>query len=287
MNVAKSDAGGAFQLALLPGPGHLFVKGPTPDYLHVETSYHGMESGRPGGQRYFPDALLALNLEPESAPPDLAVTLRRGVTVKGRVLRPDGKPVADGIGMCRSYLPWGFAFGHNVLVAQKGDFALPGCDPEKPQSGFFLDVKEQLGAVVELPGKQPGGDPVAVRLAPCGSATVRFMDQKGQPWVNQRVGEWPLFVHMVLVVTPGATVWAMPGGEELQSDGALMVNFDPERYRALSTDAQGRVTFPTLIPGATFRLWTGEGLGTVKKEFTVKAGDKVELPDVVMKRAEE
>ena len=43
----------------------------------------------------------------------------------------------------------------------------------------------------------------------------------------------------------------------------------------------------TLVPGATIALFTGEGLGTVKKEFTVKAGEKVELPDVSMKRTAE
>jgi hypothetical protein len=288
INVTTSDADGSFQVALLPGPGHLLVKGPTPEYLHVETSYHEMESGKPGGQRYHPDALLALDLQAGAAPAEVAVKLRRGVTVKGRVLRPDGKPVAEGVAMCRSYLlPWSFEFGHTVLVVQDGDFELPGCDPEKAQPVFFLDVKGQLGAVVELSGKQAGEEPVTVRLAACGAATARFVDQDGKPWANQPVGDWPLFVHLVLVVRPGATVWAMPGGEELQSDGAMMVNFDPERYGALRTDAQGRVTFPTLLPGGTFRLWTGEGLGAVKKEFTVKPGQTLDLGDVAMKRTNE
>jgi hypothetical protein len=61
-----------------------------------------------------------------------------------------------------------------------------------------------------------------------------------------------------------------------------MENLD-ERYGSLRTDADGRVTFPTLIPGATIALLTGDGVGTVKK-FTVKPGENLELPDVTVKR---
>src|SRR5262249_33050050 len=114
INVGKTDADGSFQLALLPGPGHLLVRGPTPDYLHVATCFHEREAGNPAGQPYYPAALLALALEPGAAPAEVTMTLHRGVTRKARVLSADGKPVAEGIAMCRSYLPWGFPFGHNV-----------------------------------------------------------------------------------------------------------------------------------------------------------------------------
>jgi hypothetical protein len=97
---------------------------------------------------------------------------------------------------------------------------------------------------------EQAGERVAVRLEPCGAATVRFVDGDGKPLANQPVGQGLLFVHLHLVVTPGATVWAMADTEALQSDTAMQVNFDP-RYQALRTDAQGRVTFPTPIPGAT------------------------------------
>ena len=41
---------------------------------------------------------------------------------------------------------------------------------------YLLDPKNRLGATVEISGKQAGGDPVVVRLAPCGSATLRLLD---------------------------------------------------------------------------------------------------------------
>jgi hypothetical protein len=64
----------------------------------------------------------------------------------------------------------------------------------------------------------------------------------------------------------------------------MQINFDPQRYGALRTDGQGRVTFPTLIPGATYHLVAGENLGTANKEFTARAGQTVDLGDVAMKR---
>jgi hypothetical protein len=113
-----------------------------------------MESGKPGGQRYYPDALLALDLKPGAAPADVAVKLRRGVTVKGRVLRPDGKPLAEGVAVCRSYIPWGFEFGQNLLVID-GDFELPGCDPEKAEPVFFLDAKGHVARWWNCPASSP------------------------------------------------------------------------------------------------------------------------------------
>jgi hypothetical protein len=51
----------------------------------------------------------------------------------------------------------------------------------------------------------------------------------------------------------------------------------------LFPDAQGRVIFPSLIPGATYRLRWATGLRkprTQSTEFTVQAGQTKELPDI-------
>src|SRR5262249_28011346 len=63
---AVSSAQGRFELTVVPGPGHLLIKGPTPDYLHEEVSpkkLYGTAYGR--DWRYYPDALVALNLKPK------------------------------------------------------------------------------------------------------------------------------------------------------------------------------------------------------------------------------
>src|SRR5262249_28012384 len=84
---ATSDANGHFQLAVFPGPGRLVVKGPSPDYLHVETTSGELAGNNmPSNGRVYPDALLALNYKPGAEPADITVKLRKGITVKGAVL---------------------------------------------------------------------------------------------------------------------------------------------------------------------------------------------------------
>src|SRR5262249_35217324 len=156
----KTAADGSFRLAVLPGPGHLLVKGPTSDYLHVETSYRAMELGKPGGQRFYPDAVVALEPRVGSEPGELAIELRRGVTVTGRVAGPDGKPVTNYPLLARSFIPYGVVFRHNVVPAKEGTFELPGCAPDRPTPVLVLDAAGQQGAVVEVAGKQAKDGPL-------------------------------------------------------------------------------------------------------------------------------
>jgi hypothetical protein len=54
-----------------------------------------------------------------------------------------------------------------------------------------------------------------------------------------------------------------------------MVRIDAVNYaRFPESDAQGRITFPALIPGATYRLRGHD-------DFTVKCGETLDLGDVV------
>jgi RNA polymerase sigma factor (sigma-70 family) len=287
----RSGPDGGFQLAVPPGPGHLFVQGPGHDYLHAETSYRALETGQPGGLRYYPDALVPLDLKPGAPPVDVAVTLRRGVTVRGRVLKPSGQPVESGrcLLVCRSFLLMGYTFGSGSYgMVGNGVFELPGCDPGQNRPVFFLYPELQLGAVVNISGKNAQGEPITVRLAPCGSARVCFVDQHGRPWANQPLGDGPLFLHLHLIVTPGLTAWNTPDTAPLQSDADFVCNLDMRRYANLRTDAKGCVTFPTLIPGATYHIVMSGGLGgVVKRAFTLtKPAETVTLADIVVRRSE-
>ena len=65
------------------------------------------------------------------------------------------------------------------------------------------------------------------------------------------------------------------------ADKEFHANLDPERLRTqrlrgLRTDADGRVTIESLIPGATYRF-----LG---HDFTAEAGKTIDLPDVIVPR---
>src|SRR5207253_2984997 len=129
----------------------------------------------------FPDALVPLDLKLGTGTHEVIASLRRGVTVSGRVLAHDGNPATSAFLLAPSYRPQQFSRrGSPMRVAtHDGRFELPGCDPDRSMPVFFFDIGREQGAVVELSGKQ--AQPAPIRLAPCGSATARFVDRTGRP----------------------------------------------------------------------------------------------------------
>src|SRR5262249_9818276 len=196
-NLAVTGPDGSFQFAVPPESGHLLVTGPGGDFIHQEVGRRVLTSGKPGGYPIQPHGPVKLELSAKSPPQKVKVRLRRGVTVRGRVLGPDGKPVAHGVmisALIRTALP---SFSH-VDIAD-GWFALHGCDPGKTYPVFFLEPEHRWGASVLLAGKQARKGPVTVRLNACGKAVARFVDPQGKPLKNYPMKEFSLRI----VVTPG------------------------------------------------------------------------------------
>jgi RNA polymerase sigma factor (sigma-70 family) len=278
--IAVSDAAGKFQLTVLPGPGSLLVKAPTVDYLHVEVSNKKIygQGIQPDWRNYL-DAFVELNLKPQPGPHDVGVVLRRGVTLSGKLVGPDGKPVPQAALVCRSYIPYGFSLnGVQARPVKGGRFEVPGCDPDRPTQVFFYAAKEKLGAMVELAPKEALRQPPTVRLQPCGSATVRLVDKDGKPAVNTRA-------TVEFFLTPGIPFVDSLKGKGPVADTCYMQNLDPERHRDARPDAQGRVTFPTLIPGATY-LTIGQGpdrgIFNLNKQFKAEAGKALDLGTITV-----
>jgi hypothetical protein len=231
-------------------------------------------------RRYYPDKLVALNLKPDAGTHEVAVSLRRGVTVKARVIGPDGKPVAHGSLVCRWYVPYGYDHASPAaLPVEDGYCEVPGCDPVNAEPVFIVDTINQAGAVVRLSGKAEGT--TTIELQRCGSATARFLDGNGKPLANMRP-------RLEMVVTPGVSFFDYDEKDQmdpLNADDISMGSLDG-RYETLRTDAQGKVTFPTLLPGATFRIIAQSpeaGFVNVKKDFTVEPGQLLDLKDITIK----
>jgi hypothetical protein len=270
---AVTSPNGEFQLAALPTAGHLLIKGPTPDYIHVEiTEKKLLSTDRVGGRRFYPDALLALNLPAETKSHDVNITLRRGITLKGWLVGPDGQPVLEAQMYCHSYIPFGYSYAGQPIAIREGRFELSGCDPDGTARLFILASKEELGATVAISGKQAGGEPVTVRLDRWGSALVRFVDSKGKPLANYHPA-----VELILV--PGIPLTGEPVLDK--RPGADVAS--PFPRPGAPTDAQGRLTLRPLIPGATYRITDFDNGRVVKSEFKVEAGQKMELPDITIK----
>lgn len=264
---ACSDADGQFQLPVVPGPGHLLVRGPGHDYVPIEVSERELIDGYKGGGRaHFPDALVPLDLKAGENPAAVEARLRRGVTVVGRALRADGEPVATGFLLSRTFRAAGWEVHSDFLPIRDGRFEISGCDPGKVLPTWFWDHKALQGAVVDISGKDQN---LTVRLAPFGTASLRFIDANGEV-----VRKPQLYVK--LVVRPGLAEresWLKGGLLRLTS----YVDFQGRR----DDPATGIVTLPALISDATYMVEVaGRGRYDVSATFSVPAGQHVRLDDV-------
>jgi protocatechuate 3,4-dioxygenase beta subunit len=272
---------GRFAIAVPPGPGHLLVQGPTLDFIHEEVGGSLLVKGEPGGVRFYPDAVVRLEVPARGEPGELAVTLRRGVTVRGQLLDPDGKPVARAWLLHRPSLSDPRS-QHAPPEACDGVFEVPGLDPDRAVPVFFLDPVHRWGVVARLSGKQAGRD-VTVRLAPCGQAAARYVNQHGKPAAHMAAAP-------ELVITPGRSVWDTDPArqKELYADQVSLLILDSHNYAGkVRTDAEGRVVFPALIPGATYRVTQFEKPNRLtEREFTAESGKTTDLGTVVTWQAE-
>jgi RNA polymerase sigma factor (sigma-70 family) len=272
---AVTGPDGSFRIATLPGPGYLLVEAAEPHYIAAEASESLIENGTPGGPRLYPDGLLAVDA-PAGAEVEATITLRSGRTLRGRLIDPDGRPAVDAGVVERA--------GQNSLPAGKGEFELAGLDPARPVTVYFLDTKNQLARIVTF--SRPDFDrPVTVRLRRCGSARARFIDAQGRPfaYVHVSVGvvtQRPMIgLEVFLDDRPPAPHEA---SSQPQAANSLFEDLDAERYDKLTTDTQGVVIYPTLIPGATYRICAGEGAWVTKKQFVAEAGRMLELGEITV-----
>jgi hypothetical protein len=276
-----SGADGTYQIAVPPGRGVLFVQGPHNDYIRRTINTWDFNNDRNWtiAERHYVGAYASLDVRPNQESAELNLAIRRGVTVRGRIVGPSNQPVGDVLILSRHFLganedTWN---GGNVHV-RSGQFELHGLDPDASVPFYFLDPKNELGATVDLSGKSAENGPLVVRLQACGRAVARYVTPAGKPKVKYDPG-------LQILVSPGP----FRGDDkrnrrEVSSDQDFVANFDREHYwdKPL-TDEDGRCTFPALIPGATYRIPLANKLGDWdQRDFTVKPGETLQLPDITV-----
>jgi protocatechuate 3,4-dioxygenase beta subunit len=279
--VVKTGADGTFAMTVLPGPSHLLLNAPTPDYVHAEIlsrELHGPDV-RPN-RRHYPDGLVALDLKPGADTHRVELTLKRATTLRGRVLGPDGKAVPGGYLLCRCYVATGFDLnGAQAVRVKDGRFELPGWDPAKPAPLYFLSPDLGLGGVLQ-PKAKKGDDEVTVRLQKVGGAKVRVLDARGKPLAESRV-------TITMPITPGPSFFEENGfgGKQPIADEAMLSGFDYKRFGNLRTDADGRVELRGLVPGA--RHWIvvdrpGGGMVRLPVDLDAESGRTLDLKDITV-----
>jgi len=282
---SKKD--GSYQITVRPGKGHLFVFGPTSDYVLEAIGGRTIFNGQPGGSRHYAHDIIPYEVKAGDQPLEITVVLRPGKTIKGRVVGPNDETVEHAmiISMLhieRFHLIWR---GDLTLHARDGLFELHGVDLEKPTRVSFLDAEHLWGATVEISAKQAGED-VLVRLQPCGQAKARFVGPDGKPVAK-------VFPWFEILGTPGPHEWDRRKEPQsmLAADAASMPNVDRIHYwkgPGPLTDAQGRITLPALIPGALYRISDRSTVNDrdkgvqVRKDFTVQPGETLDLGDILI-----
>jgi hypothetical protein len=229
--------------------------------------------------------------------------LRPGVTVKGRLFGPDGKPTASAVLFVGGRHRPRFESTMHPVHVRDGRFEVRGLDPDRTYRLLFLEhprlpralmtieaiesfgqpwlrellgPENKLGASVDVSPRKVKEE-LVVQLAPCGRAKVRFVDDKGKPLANHV--PW-----LQLVVTSGPRIYQALQEKTLAAEVVTLTGrYGSNVHNDLATDAQGYVTFEGLIPGATYWLkkTRQEPNNEVIKEFTVEAGKTVELEVIV------
>ncbi len=283
---AESGQDGSFQFAALPAAGYLIVLAPTDDYVLQTIGDRMVREGRPGGRRFYAHAFIPLDPKPDRESPEIAVPLRRGVTVKGRVVGPNGRLMPETAMIGRVFLlpqpgAWQFWRYDPGCRVRDGRFEVHGLDPDAEVPIHFLEPTGKLGATVKLSGKSGAGGPVTVRLESCGTARARLVDPVGKPDAGT------LFRRISMIVTPGAHQSGPEPPAEVLADESVLLQIDPLHYgNGPLSDAEGRIAFPALIPGATYSVSAGPrgGPPTFRKEFTVKPGETLDLGDIPIEK---
>jgi hypothetical protein len=291
---AVTGADGTYRIAAPQEPCYLNVQSSDDYVLREINDVTGTLPGtRRRRDRLYTHGIRAIEVKP-GAPDEFDFSLRRGVTVHGRVLDPEGRPVADAWFYSRivlksmptgSWRIWYVIDDRDRGHVRDGRFTLHGLDPAVDAiSVSFLEPDRKLGATARFSAKMAAAGEVTVRLEPCGRAMARLLGPDGKP-----LDRYPASDLVSMVATPGPT-----RSGSASKDGPLFAaessvyRIDPVNFRAdLESDAQGRVTFPALIPGASYRIVDGTpafggGEPVIRREFVVAAGEAVELGDVLI-----
>ena len=285
--VVVTKADGSYEIVVEPGRGHLFVYGPTAGYI-LEVIGSGMLfAAKSGGERYYAHDIIPYETTPGETAKEMNAELRPGKIVKGRLIGPSGESVdkAEIVALLHFnyfHVNWR---GDLTIHAREGSFELHGLDPDHPTRVSFLDAEHEWGATTELSGKDAGKE-LTIQLQPCGRAKARFVGPDGKP-VARRASQ----LEFLGTSGPPRFTRNPEAKLELAADATYVPNLDRTHYwHGPYSDADGRITLPDLIPGATYRITDSSTMNVenkgvqVRRDFTVKPGETVDLGDILIEK---
>jgi hypothetical protein len=276
---AVTSAGGHFRIVVPPGRCRLEVFGPSADYRPHSFEYEPCPDCIDGPLvRVMEHGFAPLSHALGDRPDPLRITLRRGTTVSGRVVGPDGEAICDGALVCRTVTHPLRSTVPRPRPIRDGVLELPGCVPGRTYPVFLLDPARRLGAIAELHVLDSGQSPPTIRLTECGTAKVRLVDHVGRPVLGQR----PLLRVWLGHDRPSE----LDEPATLPRPGPTTASwFDTVNYLSgPHTNADGVAVLPALVPGLEYRVDFGIDGSWVSRSrpFRVAPGQTVRLPDMVI-----
>jgi hypothetical protein len=221
-------------------------------------------------------AFAEISPKPGDGPVKVAFDLDARQVVKGKLVGPDGRPVAGALAA---------GLRHDWFVGpdwplRTDEFTALGLDPARPRLLGFVHPGKKLAGSVVVRGDEEG--PVTVRLAPWATVSGRLLDADGRPVKN-------------------ATLWftevpVLERGQARATDAGLHV-VDRSAYKPSPdprTDEQGRFRVEGLIPGLRYNLALVDEKGATRleqvkweglafRDLVLKPGETKDLGDVKLR----
>jgi hypothetical protein len=258
-----TDENGEFQIAVIPGRGILgaWASGP----YRIGAGLENVKGRDPRGLEVVntrPDAIIPANfntlVEIDPRPGEESITvdigLDRGRTLKGKLVGPDGEPVAGALmlGAEDYYQRW------SERPLPTAEFEVHALGTQRKRGLLFYHEPKHLAGAYLIKPDEAG--PLTVRLEPCGTLSGRVVDRGGLP----QAGALLTCDRPILFGEDGAKF----------DNGAIP--------SAIRTDKDGRFRIAGLVPGLKYTLTVrkdGRFAGRVAVDVSIRAGEVKELGD--------
>jgi len=255
---------GSFELTAVPGPGLLLVRAEDEQGRYRRAADADEEAikrdaVKVGTHTCATHAIIRVSPS-EKKPASLIcnIALEPGVSRKGTVLGPDGKPLAGALA--------GGVDAVSVFGAAKkletADFTITGLHPKRARTVMFYHNEKKLAAVVQVKGDEKG--PVKVRLAPLTVVTGRLVDAKGQPVAGAEA-----------ILDLNRNVFT---NRDVPLE-FLNARARPEVPEKVTTDDKGNFRIAGLVPGTRIDLFVPK-VGFVRGLYVKPNAKTVDLGDV-------
>ncbi|WP_425398743.1 M56 family metallopeptidase [Aeoliella sp.] len=281
-NIQLTDEAGLFEIVVLPGPGRLVVHAATQRYIVESISSRKMSAGKEGGNQIRAHGFYELNPVVGSDPLNVSMELTPSSVITVNLADENEQPVDDVvvINPLRVH-PYSLNWRGDRKPVLGGKADLSGLVGDEQMQVSFLQPKLKLGATVTLDASDV--NPTVI-LKPCGVATARFVDPEGKPLEGVR----PI---LRIVASPGKQTYDYEAARmgEVLADSDFVANIDRVNYsNSAKADKDGILSYPALIPGATYRLIAEKKLivggARLSKytDFEVKPGETLDLGEFVL-----